>query len=442
MKKLASIILSAVFVLSFAASAFAIHAEIPSETQAAVAKGATQVTLGGAIRVRGWYFNHDDGSHNPADVSSGAYYDERVRLSVDAKVTPDVEGRVQLESDTNNSLGTIGKSSDKYIWGNFNSKPADLTIREAWVMYKGTGLLGFPAGLKIGHMLLALGNKVFFDHTHFGDDALVLFALPSKDIEADLLTIKFAEGNKLINNDDVDGYVGVVSYNIDDKNNIGLNYTYLNHSGSTDPSAQNPLGLPAGFSLQNLELAGHGNISGLGYKYSADVQFGKWAKDTDASGYAVDLGLNYMLDPVNVRASFAYGSGPSTDTGKHKQFQAFLGDDQHFTLIYDYQLNTAAGGRDTGIMNTTYYNLGIDVPLARGLKASLDGYILRASEPTFAGQSKNVGTEIDGRIKYQLAKNLVYQIDAGYLHAGDFYKDMDPSAKSPVILRHLIELSF
>src|SRR5512135_638050 len=63
LKKFLAVILGALFVLSFAASAFAIHAEIPSDTQAVVAPGATQITLGGELRVRGWYtdnIGHDD----------------------------------------------------------------------------------------------------------------------------------------------------------------------------------------------------------------------------------------------------------------------------------------------------------------------------------------------------------------------------------------------
>ena len=58
MKKTFAVIAAVLFVLSFAASAFAIHAEIPAETQAVVAKSATQITLGGEIRVRGWYTNN------------------------------------------------------------------------------------------------------------------------------------------------------------------------------------------------------------------------------------------------------------------------------------------------------------------------------------------------------------------------------------------------
>ena len=97
MKKYLAIILGAVFVLGFAASAFAIHAEIPAETQAVVAKGATQISIGGDIRMRGEMtgnttdFNKDTPDHKE-------FYNGRVRLSVDAKVTPNTEGLVMIEA--------------------------------------------------------------------------------------------------------------------------------------------------------------------------------------------------------------------------------------------------------------------------------------------------------------------------------------------------------
>jgi hypothetical protein len=457
-KKILAVLLAALLVLSFAASAFAIHAEIPSETQAAVSAGATQITLGGELRVRGWYYDNINSALLPVNVNSAAWYDERVRLSLDAKVTPNLEGFVQLETGTTNASGI---STDKFYWGNFDAKPTTMGILQAWIMYKGSGLLGIPAGIKIGHMPLALGNGIFFDNTKFGNDAIVLFALPTTEVEVDLLTIKFAgDGNpysiptfaatavvptdtfgnsRFDNNGDLDGYVGIVTYKIDDKNTIGLNYTFLN--------------LPKiDFSHQNFEVAGSGNISGLGYKYSADIQFGKvGALGQDFGGWAVTAGVNYMVNPVSLRASFAYGSGPTNDPGKDKQFETYLDSNQHFTLIYDYNLITAAGRSVAGISNTTYYNLGIDVTPVKDIKASLDGYILRASEGNanfggtlHTGLSKDVGWEVDGRITYNIAKNLTYVVDAGYMHAGSFYKDLlaGSEVKSPVVLKHAITLSF
>jgi hypothetical protein len=521
LKKIFAILLAALFVLSFAASAFAIHAEIPSETQAVVGAGTVQITLGGELRVRGWYTdnigmadfgtvnaNHgswEDYDHSignwydyvrhsqyrfiskgfaPVKSNSAAWYDERVRLSLDAKVSPNVEGFVQLES-SNTSNGSNGFHEDSYTWGNFDAKPDTLSILQAWILYSGSGLLGIPAGIKIGHMPLALGNSTFFDHTKYGDDAIVLFAVPAKELEIDALTIKFAgDGNPLVlptvnvntdgapygainnNNADLDGYVGIVTYKLDDKNTLGVNYTYLNLSQYE-------------FTHQNLEFVANGAFGGVGYKVSGDVQFGHTANmllgvasnsTRDFRGYAIQAGLSYDIQPVTLRGSFAYGSGFDNSSGKDKQFETYLGDDQHYTFVYEYNVMSAAGRLNSGLSNTTYYNLGVDVKPVKDLSASLDYYLLRATEGnvifpngyqgsygrrdehTFSDLtlrtdlSKSVGWELDAKVVYNVAKNLTYEIDAGYMHAGDFYKDLFHyscvDVKSPTVLMHKLTLSF
>ncbi len=422
MKKFLAIILGAIFVLSFAASAFAIHAEIPSETQAVVAKGATQISIDGEIRTRGWYEKNigGGGQGDPMDTPSGAWYDERVRLSIDAKVSPNVEGYVQLESGSSNT-------SDLVTWGNFNSKIGPMSILQAWILYSGQGLFGFPAGLKIGHMPLAIAEKQFFDHTKFGDDAIVFFMLPTKELEIDLLSVKFLENSKFSGSDDLDGYVGIVTYKWDPKNTVGVNYTYLN--------------LPAaGMKESDLGLTANGNISGLTYKAQADFQFGDKASGTKAKGYGLMGGLGYAVDPIGIRVGAAYGSGDDNGTGE-KQFDTFLGNDQHYTLVYEYRVTSATGFVNTGISNTTYVNLGVDFTATKDLKASIDGYYLRASKsnPIFGSDSKDLGWEADAKIVYNVAKNLTYQVDAGFLKTGDFY---GVDKKDATVLRHAITLSF
>lgn len=443
LKKFLAIILGAIFVLSFAASAFAIHAEIPAETQAVVAKGATQISIDGELRTRGWYI-HNIVSVDPktgvvskainglpGDGGSSAWYDQRVRLGVDAKVTPNVEGYIQLESG-NEINGTAAASGDRYIWGNFDQKPADIKILQDWILYSGQGLLGFPAGLKIGHMPLALGEWQFFENTKFGDDAIVFFMDPTKELHIGLLTIKFLEGTRQSNTDDLDGYVGLAVFKWDPKNSVGINYTYLNLSA-------------AGLKESDLGLHANGNISGFTYKAEADFQFGDKSNvagvKTKAKGYGFMAGLGYQIDPVGIRASAAYGSGDSDGTGE-KKFDTFLSNQQHYTLIYEYNVTSAAGGISTGISNTTYLNLGVDFAPMKDLKASLDGYLLRATKSNTAvagSDSKSIGWEADAKVVYALARNLNYQVDAGYLKAGSFYGD---DKKNATILRHMITLSF
>jgi hypothetical protein len=420
LKKFLAIILGAIFVLSFAASAFAIHAEIPSETQAVIAKGATQITLSGELRTRGWY-QKNIVSGAPVESKSQAWYDQRVRLAVDAKVTPNVQGFVQLESGASNT-------SDVVTWGNFNSKIGPMTILQAWMLYTGQGLFGFPAGLKIGHMPLALGEKQFFDHTRFGDDAIVFFMDPTKELHVGLLAIKFVEGATTDNQDDLDGYVGLAVYKWDPKNSVGLNFTYLKQNTS-------------GMKESNLGLHAGGSISGLSYKAEADFQFGDKAEGVKAKGYGLMLGLGYNVDPVGIRASAAYGSGDSDGTGE-KQFDTFLSALQNYTLIYEYRVKTAANATATGISNTTYVNLGVDFAPMKDLKASLDGYLLRATKSNTAiagSDSKDAGWEADAKVVYNVARNLTYQVDAGYFKAGDLY---GADNKGVTVVRHMLTLSF
>ena len=95
-----------------------------------------------------------------------------------------------------------------------------MAIRQAYISTN----LGKVATLKAGHMLLALGNNLFFDHTKFGDDAILL-SIPAGDGEVTLITIKFTEGSTS-KNDDLDGYVAAFGMPIG-TSNVSADLTYL-----------------------------------------------------------------------------------------------------------------------------------------------------------------------------------------------------------------------
>lgn len=509
MKKILSIAFAALLVLGFAASAFAIHAEIPAETQATVAKGTTQITLGGELRIRGWYRNNLSYTgyslHNNAattttsaigiETPSQSWYDYRVRLSLEAKVTPNLIGFVQLETsgeggDNTNDKYTFGTSGGNS--GGSNAHPtSDLDILQAWMMYQGTGLFGFNSGIKIGHMPLGLSHYKFFDHTQMGDDALVFFMDPTKDLHIGLLTIKLAEngsgvGNtRFDNTNDLDAYVALMTYKYN-THKFGINYTYINLSdGLIVPGhgAENETGMK----LHNVGLHAEGTIGNFGYKAEGDIQFGHQDTGVECTtdpvtlvetcaindskdkyrGWLLYLAANYKINTVNLRGSFAYGSGDS-DAGdnKIKEFVPFVGNVQNYSFIYEYQhrttaanvsgLNTAqpSNGHAAGYANSTVYNLGVDWQAMKDLGLSLDGYIFRASKVGYIEEvngdhdiSKNGGWEIDFKGKYQIAKNLAYQLDAGYFKPGHFYDDAYGShdvnyGKAVTAVRHSLTLSF
>lgn len=449
MKKILVVLAAVVLVMSFAGAAFAIHAEIPAETQAIVAKGSTQITLGGEIRLRGWYYDNLGAKYgaavngNPQESNSKANYDQRVRLSVDASVSPNVSGRLLMETG-----GSDGSTTDIYSLGRLNQKPnAVTTFNEAWIQYKGTGLFGFGSGLKIGHMPLKLANGVFFDNTQYGDDAIVFFMDPTKELHIGLLTIKASEsgvggsttGNNQ-NTNDLDAYVGLMVYKIN-KHTIGMNYTYINESD-------------VDLKFQNLGLHADGSAGNFGYKAEVDFQFGSafaGASKTKFSGFGTMLGANYKMAALNLRGMYAYGSGDKSNTQKNEAFQTLVGGIVHYTFVYDYRAATAANGQTlsgfnnktgSGIANTSVYNLGLDYQATKELGTKFDVFVLRANK-VGAGVSKKIGTELDASVTYQVAKNLTYAVNVGHLISGDFYKTAFGVKKDDAtVINNVLTLSF
>ena len=425
MKKYLVIVLGVICILSFAVTASA------------------EVTLGGKLLPRGWYFDNISSlsGHSclPKEAESYAMYTTNVFLSVDARVADNVRGFVELETG-------LGKTSGIYWWGKDSSNDAKagdgkLWFRQAWLQHTGSGLLGIPSGMKIGHMLLTLGEKQFFNHERFGDDAILLWIDPTKELHLGAATVKLTEGALNQDGDDTDAYAVLGTYKVNKGNTVGVNYAYLNRSNDK-------------LSLQNLGLHANGVVSGVKYAAEVDFQFGEMGT-TDYTGYGILAKLGYMLDPVNLRASFALGSGDSDGTGKNSEFQAIVGTDYHavarfahYTQLYERAVSTAAdnqtvtgNGRTTGIANTTYYNLGVDVDPVKDLGLSLDGYYLRATNVA-SGVSKYIGSEVDLTGSYKIAKNLSYFVQAGLFTPGKYYDSRTADKKTATMAVHGLSLTF
>ncbi|MFZ6016427.1 MAG: hypothetical protein ACOYU0_02210 [Nitrospirota bacterium] len=426
MKRYLVLVLGVLFVLSFAAIAFA--------------QDKPEIKLGGELQIMGWYRNNIGiATRNPIDTPSSAFYNQRVKLGIEAKVSPNITGMIEFES-----IGTadpLTGEGERFLWGNFNEpQSTGVDFTQAWILYKGSGLFGFPTGLKIGHIPAMLGHGKFWNHTRYGDDGIILFADPNKQLHLGLITVKVDEnslGAPYSNANDIDAYAAVVVYKLDDKNNIGINWVGTNCPHADDFTSNYR-------QLNNLMLHGAGNVAGIGYKFETDFQFGYKDIDTKYRGTGIFLEVGYKVDPMNLRVSFTMGSGDATtDDSKDTNFVAFQGPDMNVgTFLYEYQVGSAGITNNTstaGITNTTAYNIGLDVSPTKDLTLSLDGYFLRATKAVVAGGSKKVGTEVDAKLTYKVAKNLVYTVLAGYLNADDFYA---PNEKSATAVRHELTLTF
>jgi hypothetical protein len=445
-----------VLLLGVAALSYAAPAEIPSDTTAVIAKGKTQITLGGELRFRGFYGKNLRVREDDTYPDNQANYDYRVRLSLEAKVSPNTTGFVELESGdfkTDNVTWGSQNGGARGFYDLGNTKESNVTIRQAWIQYQGTGLLGVPAGIKVGRQLVKLGYGLFYDHTYFGDDAILVFVQPMKELTLAAFTIKWSEGHT-DRNDDSTGY-GILAAYAGKGFGLSADIAYVDHQnisvfGNAD------------IHLWNIGLRGNvDDIAGTGLNFKADVEF-QTGKIKDLSpeiklkGWAAMAGLDYKFKtvPLSLTLEYAIGSGDKASTGnKLENFITALGQEQHYTFVYEFLTPSACSGlfygnNRTGICNTQYVKFGGAYDITKDLKAELYGYWLRthravAINSSSATPDKDLGWEVDAKVTYKIDKGLTYWIEGGYFWPGDAYKvSATKDADDAWAVRHGIQLKF
>lgn len=455
MKKILSLAACTAMVLGFAATASAVHMEAPAETSPVVAKGGL-IHIDGSVRMRGTV--ETEGLTDSSD-NSQAFYDGRARIGVQVQTSDAISGYINLENG--DDFGNVpGLSNDFYVWGEDGAAPnslfdggakhTGLNILEAWINYMPSNW-----GVKVGHMPLALGNKLFFDHTGYGDDAIVAYMNPNDATHLGVLTFKGLEQSLAASTDDVDVYVAFATYKMSDVLNLGANYTLI-HAGSE------VTGVTDSAKFSNLGVTVDGKIGPVSYGLDGEFQFGDSIFSVTngeldkAKGMAFMGKANMDLGPANVGVLVGYGTGDDDFTdGDDKTFTNFLTQDiDYFTLIVgDHQpvpsSNVASVfSNSSGLANMFL----VQVNGAMATKCPLTGKDLNLKatvsymklNKVIDPMDDSLGTEIDLFADWQLGNGLVYGVEAGYLVTGDAYKDYYAAgdASNGYFLRHRLELTF
>lgn len=485
MKKYISILSVLVLVLGFVSLSYSAPAEIPSDTTAAVAKGQTKITLGGDIRFRGFAINNRevlDKESYPKGTSSLTpnrnYMDYRVQLRLKAELSPNTTGFIMLQSGTaDNPNVTWGSATDgargAYQVG--NTKESQVWIHTAYIQYQGSGLLGVPAGIKIGRDIIKLGNGIFLFHTRLGDDQIMAYVQPVKELTLALATVKFREGNSDLS-DDATAYALIGAYKGKGWE-VSADITYVDDQGNKDSTSSrgrsgwgmnSTFGANSDIHLWNFGLRGNvDDIAGTGLGARADIEFqaGKIVNTASTyyggyepkfKGWAGLAGLNYKFKtiPLTVKAEYQVGSGHG-DSKDIKEYVTAIGrlEGDYTTLVYEYYAPSACDSplarysRETGLCNTQYVIFGGAGDITKDLSAQLYGFWIRANKAVningYKDKSKDVGYEVDTMITYKIDKNLKYWIEAGYFWPGDAWKLSNGKGPDNAwVVRHSIMLTF
>ena len=419
-KTLTTAALSSVLILGMASAAMAVHATDAAETGVS-AKGAAKVTIDGAIRMRG-ALETDKGSANYD--GNKAYHDGRVRLGVKAVVAPGATGYVQLETGSG--------SSDGYKWGNATDDhkggtktPGTMEILQAWINYQPSNW-----GVKVGHMPISLGNKLFYDHTGSGDDAIVAYINPSDSTHIAGIAIKNDEGS-LSDSSDTNGYFALLTHKLNDTLSLGANWAYITESDSE-------------MSFSNIGLNVDGKVAAISYSADVEYQLGDLDATTEASGFAVRLAGSMDLGAAKVGVVYGYGSGDDgTDPTEYDGFHNFLTDTAYDTIIGNYRV-TIPGTftQNSGLSNLSLYQINASTSYTcpvTGKKSALKGSVSYMHLNEDFGGEDAVGTEFDLVNTWTLTSGLKYKIEAAYMLVDDVY---GANAEDLFFLRNSLELKF
>lgn len=428
MKRFLMIMLAVALVMS-AATAFA-------EVKAA----NSDINLSGSLTFRGWYANNLD---NDSSTVAGdtAFYDTQFRLLMEAKVD-----KAKAVVEFQNSSG----GSDK--WGTTSTGPgstdfqsgdnADLHFRQAYIAFPVMGL-----HVSVGHQLLSLGVKSFFDASKDGA-AGILVTYPFDKNVVGVGTIKHTENNGLTsdawsgpNSNDLDIHFGLASFALGGGHTLGINIgNVVNANTTTNDNA----------SLWNYGLTLSGKLDPVTYTIAGDMQGGKADGINKNQGYHMRGVLGYQATPeMGLNLASIYYSGEKTGADV-KKFATYLEDTNYATFVFGY-LNRGLGGTygtGTPAPGGFWYNkVGATYKPTKDLALGLDYINIRGTYGAGQGPSsvtsKDVGDEVDVTLAYNISKGLTYNIIGGILMPGKAYKQANALRDDNAIAaRHSITLSF
>jgi len=420
---------------------------------------AVEVSISGSVDVRSRLFvNYDLDTSLNDDAASRSTTETGYSVTLDVK-GDNVKGKLTLWNDHGPwGRAAANNQGQGYSPNGFDSTKnvgytSDVNFREAWldVMVPGT-----PVGLKAGTQLLQIGNGWFFRSNYSGTGAWVLYA-DAGPVNIQLRDAKIADspgaavtgfvGNNT-NANDVDLYSAIVTAKVGDLGTVGLDFSMLrDDSGYIMTNPGWTAGLGTRGRLYNIGLQANLKTGPAVIKAEVDYQEGGVDQNATSKGYR---GYQIVIQPsvqagiVNVHALLAMGSGnkdsiSNTTNGQaNTQFTNILDATQHYTLLYEYRIRTATGFASTGFANTTALSVGAMAQVLKNLGIGADVYYLRATEQTNVDAGPNIvggnsggvktgpksydlGWEIDGKVNWQITKDVSWNWQIGYFAPGGVY---------------------
>jgi predicted porin len=422
-----------------------------------------EVTVSGSVDIRSLHQNNlTDFSDKALTGDSSNTTQSRFRVNIDGK-HDNVKGRITFENDWE-VWGTERNSTTGALLSNqptgVEARPAQtgatnkFGIREGWIDFTIPG--AGPAHVKVGHQFLQLGNGWFFRSMKYGSDAW-LVGLPGKNTIA-FVDVKVAE-NLVTNSDDIDAYVLLDNFKIDDTKTVGI---YIARVADKRNNLFSDFGLGVAGTEANLDTIGlwfNGKLGPMNLQAEFDYQMGE-AKGAGATpttkfkGNQIVVQGNVPVAAAAINFTLARGTGDdvASTSPDVKSYLPILDSDPHYTVVYEYFAPTACGSgsartglKNTGFCNTTALNLGGSMAVTKWLTASLDLWYLKATEKLSdqrGGTTDELGTEVDLVLKFKLYDQLTWNWQIARMMPGKAYQGATTDADDMDAIQGILSYKF
>ncbi|MCX5717867.1 MAG: hypothetical protein NTW44_06080 [Nitrospirae bacterium] len=429
MKRFLMIMLAVAMVMS-AATAFA------------DVKANSDITLSGEIRVRALTAKDMD-LYAPTPQGDGDANITAIKIKMEAKVEK-VKAVIELQTGPAgfSKWGTVGTPNNELNptltgFNDFqNADASDLYFRQSYLAFPLMGV-----NVSIGHQLLFLGEKSFFDAGKDGAAAIVLTYPFGKKDAVGIGTIKVTDNGVYTPNawsgptgNDKNFHFAFASIDLGG-HTLGLNIADMHDS------------IISRADLYNWGLTLSGKVLGAKYTLVGDVQSGKQDGVHKNEGYHASAMLDIPVSAVSLNLRSNYYSGEK-DGDEVKKFVTYLEDLDYLDDPTHY--DTFVWGYFTRAMGTQYgqgvpdpggfwFNrIAADYKVTKDLNLKLAYINIKGTygkNAQFAGVcSKKVADEVDFMLTYTIAKNLTWWFQTGYLMPSKAYKEKNTLATDPALL--------
>jgi len=366
-----------------------------------------EVKLGGELRLRGIMVDNSDTTTAGAKTDGG-YFEQRTRLNADASVDENAKVVIQIQDsrkwgEKTAAVGT--ETSNTQITGR------DLEALDLSQGYIEIGkLFDQPLSVRLGRQAMAYGEHRLIGSLEWSNNArrfdALKFMYKHDVVDIDVWTAKIVEngGEDWGNDDNLNGVYATLK-NIP-KNAVDV-YLLQKVAGATNLNFYT-IGARVKGAVENVNVD---------YNAEAAIQSGDFDTNSSQSASAYAIRAGYTLpDMKGLRVGVEYdaatgnkaGVTPSTSSADNKAFDN-LYPTNHYLYGYTDDVNWTN-------LNAWSFNVSLK-PMGK-VNLAVEYWNYKTDQENSAGKDDN-GTEINGKLNYELSKNITCEAAYALRDAGD-----------------------